>query len=125
MSEQVIKEISRLEDGRIEAMLKNDFSALDKLLANDLVYTHSSAKVDSKASFIESLRSGNTHYKKIDRHDVEVRVHDTTAIVIGGAHISVTVGGKDKEIDLRYSEVWLKREGAWQFALWHATPIPR
>ena len=95
MSEQVIQEISRLEDRRIEAMLKNDFSALDKLLANDLAYTHSSAKVDSKASFIEALRSGATHYKKIDRHDVKVRVHDTTALVTGGAHISVTVGGKD------------------------------
>ena len=51
--------VKALELERFQAQEKNDFAALERLLADDLVYTHSSGAVDSKASYIESLRSGS------------------------------------------------------------------
>src|SRR5262245_52458015 len=52
--------VKKLEIERFQAQEKNDFAALERLLADDLVYTHSSAAVDTKAGYIDALKSGKT-----------------------------------------------------------------
>jgi ketosteroid isomerase-like protein len=48
--------IAALEDRRFAAMCARDWATLDELLSDDLSYTHSSARVDSKASYIQGMR---------------------------------------------------------------------
>ena len=48
-------EIIALEDRRIEAMTKGDVQALEEILADDLIYTHTTARIDTKSSFIEAI----------------------------------------------------------------------
>jgi Domain of unknown function (DUF4440) len=45
------------EDARYAAQIGNNFVALARLFADDLVYLHSSGAVDGKDSFIARLRS--------------------------------------------------------------------
>ena len=52
------KEILALEDRRFEVMIKGDFGALDKLVHEELLYTHSSGLTDTKKTWMESMRSG-------------------------------------------------------------------
>ena len=42
-------EIIALEDQRIEAMTKGDVQALEEILADDLIYTHTTARIDTKS----------------------------------------------------------------------------
>ena len=63
------------EDARYAAQMGDDFGALQKLIGNDLVYIHSSAVVDSKASYIESMKSGTVKYRVMRRSDVRVRTY--------------------------------------------------
>ena len=44
-----MEEIIALEKRRIEAMTNQDANALGEILADDLSYTHSSGRVESKA----------------------------------------------------------------------------
>ncbi len=125
MNDSITAEIERLEARRCKAQVEDDYATLEALIADDLVYTHSSAKVDSKASFLESLRSGAVKYRRIDRSDVRTQVHGDAVFVTGAAHVTVAVGGEDRQLQLRYSNVWLRGARGWQFALWHATPIPK
>ena len=74
-------EIIALENRRIEAMIKQDTQALSEILADDLSYTHSTARVETKAEFISSLTSGRTKYQSIQRDDVKVRQYGDTAVV--------------------------------------------
>ena len=60
------KEILALEDARLAAQVANDTRALEGMLHDAMVYTHSSAVVDTKASFLEALRSGKTRYKRTE-----------------------------------------------------------
>ena len=46
------KEILALEERRYAAMLAADMGALEPLVHEDLVYTHSSGVVDGKASWL-------------------------------------------------------------------------
>ncbi|MGD9952223.1 MAG: nuclear transport factor 2 family protein [Burkholderiales bacterium] len=87
------KEILALEERRYAAMLAADMGALEPLVHEDLVYTHSSGVVDGKASWLESMRSGRTRYRSVQRADEKVRVHGDAALVTGRATLEVEIGG--------------------------------
>jgi len=113
-------EILELENRRIEAMTKGDTQALEEILADDLIYTHTTARLDTKASFIESIKSGRTNYKSVERKDVEVRQLGDTAVVTG--HAKFHVG--DNTFEARFTDVYAKRNGAWQMVAWQSTRVP-
>ncbi len=94
-------------------------------MADTLIYTHSSAVVDDKAAYIDSIRSGRVQYRKIERFDTHVHVYGDTVITAGRARIDVQVNGVEKNLHMRYSNVWIKTPKGWQFALWQSTPIPK
>ena len=57
MSDVIKAEINKLEDRRVQAMIDNDFGTLDKLLGDDLVYTHSTGQSDTRAEYIAPCSS--------------------------------------------------------------------
>ena len=112
------------EDARYKAQIGNDFEALDRLFAKDLVYIHSSTVQDTKASFTESLRSGKVSYHSMERSDTKVRVFGNVAIITGKAVFDVTSRGRDMTLNLLFHAVWVQRDSGLQFVSWQATRLP-
>jgi ketosteroid isomerase-like protein len=112
------------EDARYKAQIGNDFEALDRLFAKDLVYIHSSTVQDTKASFTESLRSGKVSYHSMERSDTKVRVFGNVAIITGKAVFEVTSRGRDMTLNLLFHAVWVRRDSGLQFVSWQATRLP-
>ena len=113
-------EIIALENRRIEAMTKGDIQALQEILADDLIYTHTTARIDTKASFIDAISSGRSNYRSVERKDVKVRQFGDSAVVTG--HAKVHVG--DNKFEIRYIDVYAKRDGVWQMVAWQSTRLP-
>ena len=88
------------------------------------MYVHSSTVQDTKASFIESLRSGKVVYRSMERSNTKVRIFGTVAIITGKAIFEVTARGRDKTLDLLFHSVWVKRDSGLQFVSWQATLLP-
>jgi len=80
--------------------------------------------VDDKASFIDSMRSGNVKYRVMRRSDVKVRTYGCLGIITGNADFDVTVKGQDLSVQLRFSSIWAKRAAGAQFVSWEATRVP-
>ena len=57
------EEALKAEDMRYAAQTSNDFAALERMFSPDLIYVHSSAIVDNKQSYIDSMRTGTVIYK--------------------------------------------------------------
>lgn len=112
------------EDARYAAQTGDDFAALDKLLGDDLIYVHSSAVVDNKASYIESQQSGTVKYRVMRRSDVTVRTYGCIAIISGLGNYDVTVKGQDIAVEIRFHSIWAKRDGGLQFVSWESTRTP-
>src|SRR2546428_213854 len=72
-------DVQRLDAQRFEAMVRGDAAALDGLLADDLVYTHASGKVDSKASFLDDIKAGMLRYKVLRPAEPKMRAYGHTA----------------------------------------------
>ncbi len=116
------KAVRQVEDRRIKALIDDDYAALEAVLADDLTYTHSNALVDTKASYIESLKSGKTKYVAIEREPAKVRIYGDTAVFTGGAEM--TLRGQPATIRLRYTLVYVQRDGRWQMVAWQSTRLP-
>jgi ketosteroid isomerase-like protein len=121
MSEQ---EILGLEDKRFGAMTGKDWSTLDGLLHGDLLYTHSSGVTDTKAVWMEAMKSGRTNYKSAKHSDRKVRLYGDNALVTGRALIEAEVNGQVRTLKLCYLNVWTKTPQGWKFVAWQSTPQP-
>ena len=116
------KAVREVEDRRIKALVDDDFATLEAILADDLTYTHSSALVDTKASYLEALKTGKTKYVSVDRGTPAVRVYGPTAVLTGTA--DMVLRGQPDTIRLRYTLVYAKRDGRWQMVAWQSTRLP-
>jgi hypothetical protein len=121
------QQVIQAENDRFAAMVKADRAALEKLLADDLTYTHTTALFENKAQFIASVTSGKIDYVSIvpSEPDWKVRISGNTAIVNGVAAINVIDTGKDIKIKVRFSTVHTNRGGTWQLQSWQATRFPQ
>ena len=117
-------EIIALENRRIEAMIKGDVQELEEILADDLIYTHSTARVETKAEHVANVTSGRPKYVSVDRKDVIVRQYGDTAVVTGHAKMHVSANGRDNKFEVRFLDVYAKRDGAWQMVAWQSTKLP-
>jgi len=61
-----------LDKKRMQAMATKDVATLESLIADDLIYTHSSARLDTKRSLIDNMTSGSTVYTAVEPSDVLV-----------------------------------------------------
>lgn len=116
--------VTAAELARFKAQIAGDAKALDALLGDDLVYTHSNAMVDTKASYVESMRSGALKYQTIEPREMKVRVFGTTAVITAAAHITAVSNGQPVDNQLRYTDVWVLRDGRWQMVSWQSTRLP-
>jgi hypothetical protein len=117
-------DIRQLESRRIQAMLKVDTEELDRILADDITYTHSSGQVDSKSQLIESLKSGERKYEMIEPQDVKVRLYGDTAIVNGRAKLKTISKGQGSSFRVQFTDVYAKKKGHWQMVAWQSSRLP-
>ena len=115
--------IKTLEDQRYAAMCAGDAAALERLLADSLVYTHSYGGSDSKTSYLEGIRAKKWQYRRIDRPKEEIQVHGDCSVVTGQVRIELLSDGKPKTLNSAYTNVWIKGAKGWQMIAWQSTPI--
>jgi ketosteroid isomerase-like protein len=113
------------EDRRYQALVAGDLDALEEVFADELSYTHSSGAVDTKASYLEKLRTGYYVYQRIDHPVDRVSVVGDCAIVVGRMIADLEVQGSPKHLDNLALAVWTRARGPWQLLAFAPTPIPR
>ena len=117
-------EVLQADDRRFDAMRKEDWAALDATLADDLVYVHSTARVESKAEHIANLRAGKPHYRGIAPRERKARVQGNIGIVNGVSEMHVERDGKEQRFTVRYLAVYAKAGDVWRMIAWQSTKVP-
>jgi ketosteroid isomerase-like protein len=116
--------IIELDKKRMTAMAQKDIATLNELIADDLVYTHSSARLDTKASLIGNMESGSTVYTSVVPSDVKAQDLGDTVVLTGSCRISVNAGGRPNSFGVRFTDIYAKRGGRWQMVTWQSTRLP-
>jgi ketosteroid isomerase-like protein len=116
--------VIELDRQRMEAMAKKDIARLNELIADDLVYTHSSARLDTKQSLIGNMESGSTVYTSVVPSDLKAQDCGDTVVLTGLCKISVNSGGNAMNFGVRFTDVWANKGGRWQMIAWQSTRTP-
>jgi ketosteroid isomerase-like protein len=124
LAQSPVDEVKAAEKKRFELTVAKDYAGLAKLLAADLIYVHSNGNVDNQKTFLESLTSGRSIYKKIEPTSMNARVLGEFVFVDGRGKFQVESNGQTNDLDLTYLDVWAKRNGAWQMVHWHSARMP-
>jgi ketosteroid isomerase-like protein len=113
-------EIERLEEKRRAATLAGDVAELSALLDDDLVYVHSTGNSDTKASYLEGLRSGHVAYEQLEMSDRRIVVKAATAAVFYTMRARVRIGTENRTLHTRILAVWAKSDGGWRLTALHS-----
>jgi ketosteroid isomerase-like protein len=110
------QDIDRVEDQRYQAMIDGNWEAFGNMLADEFQYHQPSGKVSDKKTYIAFAASGEIKIKKAERYDVKIHEYGDTATAMGSTRLDVEIKGEPRKIELRYLNVWVKRDGRWQLA---------
>jgi ketosteroid isomerase-like protein len=96
------------------ALLRADAAALDRLYADEFVYTNPDGEIRNKVQQLAFTRSGDLKFESAKSSDVKVRVYGKTAVMTGRFNAKGTLKGETINVRERYTAVWVKQNGRWQ-----------
>ncbi|QKZ14995.1 nuclear transport factor 2 family protein [Spirosoma sp. KUDC1026] len=112
--------VKKAELQRFEAQVKKDYTALERLLADDMIYVHSSGNSDTKQSYIQSIKDGKSRYDAIEPGEMNVRVYGGTAVINGTCTVKAINNGTTVDTKLRYTDVYVRKGNQWQMVAWQS-----
>jgi Domain of unknown function (DUF4440) len=117
------QEVLAADAARVTALLAQDYDAAEALFAEEMTYCHSNGSQDTKLSYMNGLRAGNSRYAEMNMFDMTARIYGETA-VLSGKFTAKVITATRGEVNLfsRVLMVWVKRDGAWQMVAWESTP---
>jgi len=118
------QKIVDLDRKRMSAMAQKDVTTLKALLSDELVYTHSSARLDTKQSLIGAMESGATVYTAVEPSDVKAQDLGDAVVLTGSCRISVMSNGRPNTFGVLFTDVYANKGGQWQMVAWQSTRLP-
>jgi ketosteroid isomerase-like protein len=113
------------DDERVAAILAADAPRLDAIFSDDLQYTHSNGKKDTKKSYTESLLKRTTVYRVYNYLERDFRlVSPDIALETARVLIDSSNGTTEIKNDLSILAVWRKEGGKWRFLAWQSAKLP-
>jgi len=112
--------VKKAEQQRFEAQVKKDYAALERLLADDMLYVHSSGNTDTKQSYIQSIKDGKSRYDAIEPGEMTVRIYGGTAVINGICTVKAVNNGTTIDTKLRYTDVYVRKGNQWQMVAWQS-----
>lgn len=120
--EETLKQIER-DWGN--ALVKADMATLDRIMADDWLYTGADGATMTKAQNFAGLKSGQTKIASVVLDDLKVRMFGDAAIVHGGDTAKSSEKGKDTSGHYRWTDVFVKRGGRWLAVATHESKVTK
>jgi uncharacterized protein (TIGR02246 family) len=127
-----------------KASIAGDTESVASLIADEYLQTNVSGQVQDKSAWLAEyfrpyaalVKAGTLHWETYEDEDVQIRIFGDAAVVIGRVTVKATGAkpgaqsweaspGSSFSGSLRFTRVWIKRDGRWLLAALHnAFPPP-
>ena len=120
------QEVLQFERDACKAFLEADVAGLERVLTPDFTLTLSNGDVETRADEINELRSGKVHYDMFENYDMLARLYgNDVAVVLGKTRVKGTADGKPFDRIVQFTDTCIKRDGRWQVAASHVSPVEK
>ncbi|MEH1892248.1 MAG: nuclear transport factor 2 family protein [Nostoc sp.] len=123
MCQSLTQELENLEVELREAMLRNDITALDRLLADEVIFTDPQGSVIDKVEDLSLHQSGDLVITSYEADELIVRVFGSTGITNLKVRLTGLFKGESFSGVYRYTRTYLKQNEQWQIIAAQATAI--
>ncbi len=120
---ELTSRVIEADAARRRAMILGDVDALLALLADDLVWTHSSGAAESKAEFISAIASGNVRYEELHVEEDAIREEGSLVLHTGVLRGVASRGGQNKNLHARFLAVWRFAQNMPELMAWQSTNV--
>jgi hypothetical protein len=103
-----------LERGWNEAFYKRDVAFIETLLADEFTATYDDGRLGDKATELALAAAFDQQVESAVPGEFTVRVYRDTAVVWFTLRLVGIKQGQRSEMVLRYTDVWIVRDGRWQ-----------
>jgi Domain of unknown function (DUF4440) len=112
------------EEARRQAMVDSNTQKLSALMADSMVYVHSSGITDSKPAYLQLLSSGTVTYETVAFDGLNIQLIGSVGLITGTMKASLMRSGNRKQIATAYLAVWEHVGGDWLLHAVQATSLP-
>lgn len=112
-----------LERGWNDAFYRRDADFIAGLLADEFVATYDDGSRGDKARELELVAAFDQQVLSAVQDDFRVAVYGDTAVVWFTLHLVGIRQGQEAELTLRYTDVWVRRDGGWRCVSTHSTRV--
>ena len=108
------------------AQLSADVGALDRLIADELLFVGPDGKLGTKAQDLEAHESGIVSFREHEPEELRVRrIGADVAIASLRARLAVDLGGRIVRGTYRYLRVWAREDGeTWRVVGGQVSEVP-
>ena len=107
---------------RFDAAVRQDTVLLQNLLSEDLTFIHSNGLLETKSSFVASIKNGKIKYNSFEVTEQHIRQYGRkTCIIDGKININGAFEKNPFSVSLLFTSVYRKQHQRWQLVAWQST----
>jgi ketosteroid isomerase-like protein len=119
-----LADVEAVERARFQALTRADTAAMRPMLADDLVYCHTTGQCQNKEEAIADVASKARIYHSMKLLELKLRAVAGAVVINGKVDMRVEAAGRVSEFQAIYTDVYAKRNGRWQMVSWQSTRLP-
>ncbi len=119
------QELLKVENNWGDALLKNDVAELERIYADEYLFTDPEGVTWNKSQDLANTKSGASKITSFKMEDMKVHVYGGAAVVTGKAILEGTFQGKDISGTHRFTDTFVKRAGRWQCVATQSTLVAK
>lgn len=113
----------KLEQSWNDAFYKKDIAFIRSILADEFTATYDDGSRGDKTKELKLASEFNQQVQSSIQDEFVVRVYGDTAVVWFTLHVVGIKQGQRAELTLRYTDVWVIRDGRWQCVSTHSARV--
>ncbi|GAC1480292.1 MAG: hypothetical protein NVS1B4_25360 [Gemmatimonadaceae bacterium] len=115
--------VRAVEMSRAQALLRADTAALSRMVADEFFEIARFGQLRSKADNIRDIGSGDLRLPSVRYDSLVVRTYGDVAVLRGIADNTGTARGLPFAGRIRYTRIFVRRDGRWQAGAMQQTPL--
>ncbi len=118
--------LAELQQTLARAWVAGDRTTIERIIAPEWTSTGPGGTVTTRAQVLEDVFERGVHrIQRVEIDDVRVRVFGDAAVVTGRTHGVGNVSGKGYDVNIRFTDVFVRRGSQWQAVASHASLLAR
>jgi hypothetical protein len=116
--------VRAVENARGQALLQADTVALGRMIADEFIEISRLGTRRTRADNIRDISSGDLTLTSVRYDSLTVRIYDDVALLQGIADNTGTFRGFPFSGKIRYTRIFVRRDGRWQAVAMQQTSMP-